>query len=123
VFRIVCLQAVVTLVVAVAAAAAWGFGGSGLNAGLSVALGGAACTVPSGLFAWRLSLSARRGRQASFLTFFAGEVMKLALTVALLFVIALKYHEVNWLALLIGFIAALKSYLLALFWKPKLGQK
>lgn len=112
--KTVYLQVIVTFVVAVLAAAAWGFGSSGMNAGLSVGLGGAACIVPNGLFALRLASNAKRGGQASFVAFFAGEFVKLTLTVALLFVIALKYHELNWLALLIGFIAALKSYLLSL---------
>lgn len=112
--KIVALQVIVTLVVVLAVAAAWGFGNSGLHAALSAGLGGAACTVPNGLFGLRLAAHVKRGGQAGFMAFFAGEFMKLALTVALLFVIALKYHELNWLALIIGFIAALKSYLLSL---------
>ncbi len=111
--KIVSLQIAVSVVVALILAASWGLGSAGLHAAVSAGLGGAACIVPNGLFAMRLMIQARRPSGANVASFFAGEFVKLALTVALLFVIAMKYHDLNWLALLIGFIAALKSYLLS----------
>jgi ATP synthase protein I len=37
------------------------------------------------------------------------------LTLALLVLVARVYHDLNWLALLVGFIVALKSYIILLF--------
>lgn len=111
--KIVSLQIAVTAIVALVLAGLWGFGAVGLHAGLSAGLGGLACVLPNALFALRLMVQARRSGGANVASFFAGEFVKLALTVVLLFVIAMKYHDLNWLALLIGFIAALKSYLLS----------
>jgi ATP synthase protein I len=107
-FKIVLLQisAVLTLALLLAA---W----LGVNAALSLTLGGLACIVPNALFALRLAIQARRPGGANVVSFFTGEFVKLALTVAMLLVIAMKYHELNWLALLVGFIVALKSYLLS----------
>ena len=49
------------------------------------------------------------------MTFIIGEFIKIALTVALLGAIAWLYHDLNWLALICGFIVALKSYIILLF--------
>ena len=100
-------QAVTILVVA-ALAAALGGGQAALSAGL----GGLACLVPNALFAWRLSIEAKRPGGATVHGFFIGEFTKLVLTVCLLFAIGRLVHDLNWLALIVGFIAALKSYLL-----------
>jgi ATP synthase protein I len=114
-FRIVILQILATLVVA---AAAWLLGGAmGANASsaaLSALLGGAACFVPNGLFALRLTLAARRVQGADAGTFFVGEFVKLGSTIALLALIAWAYKDVVWLAVIIAIIAALKSYMVAL---------
>lgn len=84
----------------------------GLHAAASALLGGLACAVPSALFALRLSIEARRPGGASVHGFFIGEFAKLAATVGLLFLVGSTYHDLNWLALIIGFVAALKSYFL-----------
>ena len=84
----------------------------GLPAAVSAALGGLACVGPSALFALRLSIEARRPGGASVHGFFIGEFAKLAATVLILFVVAMTYRDLNWLALIVGFIAALKSYFL-----------
>lgn len=101
------LQAVMTVVVALAAAML-----GGLHAAVSAALGGLACLVPSALFALRLSLATRQPGGATVHGFFLGEFAKLVATVLILFVVARVYRELNWLALIVGFIAALKSYFL-----------
>jgi ATP synthase protein I len=99
--RIVSLQLIATAV-------------AGLVAAL---LGGAPAAVSAmlgGLFALRLFASARRG-QANPGTFFIGEFIKIAMTLALLGAAVWLYHDLNWLALLCGFIVALKSYIILLF--------
>ena len=64
------------------------------------------------MFAARLFADSRRPGGASFHGLFIGELIKLAATVVLLFLIARIYRDVNWLALIIGIIAA-QSYFLA----------
>lgn len=105
--KAVLLQAVMTIAVALLAAM-WG----GFDAALSAVLGGLACVVPSALFALRLSVEMRRPGGATVHGFFFGEFAKLALTVLLLFLVATTVRDLNWLALIAGFIAALKSYFL-----------
>ena len=48
-------------------------------------------------------------------TFFVGELIKITLTVALLGATAWLYRDLNWLALIAGFVVALKSYIILLF--------
>ena len=86
----------------------------GLPALISALLGGLCCVVPNALFALRVFANVRKG-SANPVTFFAGELIKIALTVALLFAVAMVYRDLSWLALLAGFIAALKSYIILLF--------
>ena len=103
----VLLQVLVTLVVA-GLATIWG----GVDAALSAALGGMACVVPNALFAVRLQIETRRPGGATVHGFFVGEFVKVAATIALLVLIAHNYRGLNWLALIIGVIVALKSYFL-----------
>ena len=105
--KAVLLQLAMTLVVAAIAAAL-----GGVHAGVSAALGGLACVVPNGLFALRLAVEMRRPGGASVHGFFIGEFAKLAATVAFLLLVAFTYRHLVWLALIVGFIAALKSYFL-----------
>jgi ATP synthase protein I len=111
-FRLVGLQVLTTVVVALLA---WPIGGAA--AAVSALLGGAACVIPNGLFAWRLALAGRRPQGAGAGTFFVGEFVKIGSTVALLALIAWAYRDVVWLALIVAIIAVLKSYLFALFWR------
>ena len=103
----VLLQVVMTLVVAIVAAMI-----GGVHAAISAALGGLACVVPSALFAFRLAIETRRPGGATVHGFFIGEFVKVVATLLLLFVVASLYRDLNWLALIVGFIAALKSYFL-----------
>ena len=80
----------------------------------SAVLGGLCCVVPNGLFALRLFSAAQRGK-ANPMTFMLGEFIKIALTVTLLGVTAWLYRDLNWFALIGGFIVALKSYIILLF--------
>ena len=49
------------------------------------------------------------------MSFFIGEFIKIASTLAFLGATVWLYHDLNWLALLCGFIVALKSYIILLF--------
>jgi ATP synthase protein I len=108
-FRLVLLQFATTVI----ASAIAGLIG-GVSALVSALLGGLCCVIPNALFALRLFASAQRGK-ANPMSFFIGEFIKIALTVALLSAIAWLYRDLNWLALIVGFIVALKSYIILLF--------
>lgn len=87
---------------------------AGLHAFVSALLGGLCCVIPNGLFALRLYAGARKPGALSPLTFFFGEFVKIAMTVALLMAVAWWYPDLNWLALIAAFIVALKSYVILL---------
>jgi ATP synthase protein I len=108
--RIVLLQLTTT---AIAGAIAAMLGGK--HAMFSALLGGLCCVVPNGLFALRLFADAKKPGTANPMTFFIGEFIKIALTLALLGAVAWLYRDLNWLALIAAFIVALKSYILLLF--------
>jgi ATP synthase protein I len=88
---------------------------AGMHALISALLGGLCCVVPNAFFALRLFMNAQRPGGASPMTFFIGEFIKIALTVALLAAVVLLYRDLNWLALIAAFIVALKSYIILLF--------
>lgn len=108
--RIVLLQLTATVLVGIIA----GFLG-GVPALASALLGGLCCVVPNGLFALRLFANSQKGQAANPMAFFIGELIKIALTVALLGAAAWLYRDLNWLALIAAFIVALKSYIILLF--------
>jgi ATP synthase protein I len=109
-FRVVLLQLAATVI-------ASGIAGliGGVHALVSALFGGLCCVVPNGLFALRLFISAQKPGAANPMTFFIGEFIKIALTIALLGVVAWLYRDLNWLALIAAFIVALKSYIILLF--------
>lgn len=108
--RLILLQLATT----VAAGAIAGMLG-GMHAMFSALLGGLCCVVPNALFAVRLFANAKKGEGANPMSFFIGEFIKIALTVALLGAVAWLYRDLNWLALIAGFVVALKSYIILLF--------
>lgn len=108
--RIVSLQLMATAFAGVVAALLGGWA-----AMFSAVLGGLCCVVPNGLFALRLFANAQRLGAANPMSFFIGEFIKIAMTVALLGATAWLYHDLNWWALLAGFVVALKSYIILLF--------
>lgn len=89
-FRVVLLQLATTVVVS--AIAGWL---GGIDALLSALLGGLCCVIPNGLFALRLFISAQRPGGANPMTFFIGEFVKIALTIALLGAVAWLYRDLN----------------------------
>ena len=108
--KIVLLQFAATVVAGIIAGIL-----GGTPALLSAVLGGLCCVVPNGLFALRLFANAQKPGGANPMTFVIGEFIKIALTVALLGATAWLYHDLNWLALIAGFVVALKSYIILLF--------
>lgn len=108
--RVILLQLATTVVAGLVAGLL-----GGTSALFSALLGGLCCVVPNSLFALRLFANAQKAGGANPMSFFIGEFIKIALTVALLGAIAWLYHGLNWLALIVGFIVALKSYIILLF--------
>jgi ATP synthase protein I len=108
--RVVLLQLATTVIVGVIAGLL-----GGMPALLSALLGGLCCVVPNGLFALRLFVNSQKAGAANPMSFFIGEFIKIALTITLLGVIVWLYRDLNGLALIAAFIAALKSYILLLF--------
>jgi ATP synthase protein I len=108
--RLIAIQITATTAVALLAGL-WG----GVNAFGSALLGGLCCVVPNGLFAMYLQHRTKKLDSMAPPIFFIGEFAKITLTVALLAAVAFWYQELNWLAMLLAFIAALKSYAVMLF--------
>jgi ATP synthase protein I len=108
--RVVLLQFLTTVITGLIAGLIGGW-----HALLSALLGGLCCVVPNGLFAMRLFINARKPGAVNPMTFFIGEFIKIALTVALLGAVVWLYRDLNWLALLAAFIVALKSYIILIF--------
>jgi ATP synthase protein I len=111
-FRVVLLQGITALLVALVAGVI-----GGAAAAWSALAGGAACVVPNGLFALRLAAAARRPQGAGVATFFVGEFLKVASTVALLLFVIWAYRDLVWLAMIAAVIVTLKSYFIALIWR------
>ena len=109
-FQLVLAQLATTVIAGLIAGV---FGG--VHALVSALLGGLCCVVPNGLFALRLFASARKPGAANPMSFFIGEFIKIALTIALLGAVVWLYRDLNWLALIAAFIVALKSYIILLF--------
>ena len=108
-FRLVLMQFAATALVGMIAGLV-----GGISALVSALLGGLCYVIPNALFALRLFFDAQRGK-SSPMSFFIGEFIKIALTMALLGAVAWLYRDLNWLALIAGFIVALKSYIILLF--------
>jgi ATP synthase protein I len=87
----------------------------GWPAMVSAVLGGLCCVVPNGIMALRLFAATAKVGGTSPLTFFIWEFIKIALTLVMLGATAWLYRDLNWLALLAGFVVALKSYIILLF--------
>lgn len=81
----------------------------------SVAWGVFSVWLPALVFARALSRQMRQGRAGSALAgLFVWELVKIVLTVALLLLAPRVVAELNWLALLAGFVLTLKMYWLAM---------
>ena len=103
----------------VAALAAWALTGK-QNVGWSVAYGAAAVAIPAAVFARGLT-----GRFASLnagtaaVGFLLWEMVKIALTFAMLLAAPRLVAGLSWLAMLVGLVLAMKVYLVALAYAPR----
>jgi ATP synthase protein I len=118
-WRIVGLQVVVALLVALAA---WGVTGR-TEAAWSAGYGGLAVIVPAVLFARGLmsQFSSINAATAGF-GFFVWEAIKIAVSVGMLFAAPQLVTGLDWLAMLIGLIVTLKVYWVALLMRPKVNK-
>jgi ATP synthase protein I len=85
----------------------------------SVVYGGMSVVLPASVFAWGLKRS--EGAKSPLLAsagFFVWEAVKVVLTVALLFAAPALIVNLNWLALLAGFVVTMKVYWIALWLYP-----
>jgi len=106
--RVVAWQAGLSVLLA----AGWGLLRGGHGA-VSAFIGGAICFLPSGLFALRLLLA--QSRQDGYVfAFFAGEAIKILLSIALFAGVAVYYKNADWLALIVTYIAVLQVYVFGL---------
>lgn len=116
VWRVLAGQAGVGLAVAVAA---WALTGK-QNVGWSAGYGAFAVLLPAGLFARGLTgrvASANPG--AAVFGFFLWEMVKIGLTVALLFAAPRLVESLSWPAMLVGLVATMKVYWVGLLLRPK----
>ena len=109
-------QAVVALA---AALAAWAFTGKA-NVGWSAGYGALAVVIPAAIFARGLTgrFSSLNAGTAAF-GFLLWEMVKIALTVAMLVAAPRLVRELSWPALLVGLVLAMKVYWVALAFAPR----
>ena len=102
-----------------AALAAWGVSGK-QNVGWSVAYGALAVVIPAAVFARGLT-----GRFASLnagsaaVGFLLWEMVKVALTIAMMMAAPGLVAELSWPAMLVGLVLAMKVYWVALAFAPR----
>ncbi|MBP6718732.1 MAG: ATP synthase subunit I [Rhodoferax sp.] len=111
-WQVVALQALVGFTVAVLA---WVFTGKQL-VGWSAAYGSLAVVLPAVIFVRGLARQQGAPNAGSALGgFFMWEMVKIALTVAMLFAAPRVVLSLNWLALLAGFVVTMKVYWVAMW--------
>jgi ATP synthase protein I len=98
-----------------------------LSVAYSLAWGGLCAVVPSALFARGLLSNATLINAGTAIAgFFLWEMLKIALTLAMLFAAAQVIQglgrELSWPALLLGLVLAMKAYLVAFWCKPKVSK-
>jgi ATP synthase protein I len=88
--------------------------------GWSAGYGALAVVVPAAMFAGGLTsrLSSMNVSAAAF-GFFLGEMVKIAVTVAMLFAAPRLLPALNWPAMLVGLVVTMQVYWVALAWRPK----
>lgn len=117
-WRVLGWQLVAGILVALAA---WLLTGKS-SAGWSAAYGALAVVVPATLFARGISSQFMQVLPGgAMLGFFVWELVKIALTVAMLFAAPRLVPALSWLALLAGFVVTIKVYWLALVFHSKRG--
>lgn len=115
-WRVVAAQGVVGALVALAA---WGLTGKA-HVGWSAGYGALAVVVPAALFARGMtSRWASVNAGAAVAGFFLWELVKIALTVAMLFAAPRWVAMLSWPAMLVGLVVTMKVYWAALMLRPK----
>lgn len=110
-WRIVLGQVLVGILVA---GMAWGVSGQS-GVAWSAAYGALAVIIPSSLFARGLSRLRGSPSGAAMAAFFVWELVKVVLTVAMLFAAPRLVAQLSWWALLAGFVVTLKAYWVAMW--------
>ena len=82
---------------------------------ISPLIGSGVALLPNFYFAYRIYLARHRQAQGILNAFYAGETVKLILTAAL-FSIVLQIPSVDFLTLLVGYVAVLSVFWFALFY-------
>jgi ATP synthase protein I len=119
-WRVIAGQIAVGLV---AALAAWGITGR-QNVGWSAAYGALAVAVPAAIFAGGLGgRISSRGAGSAAARFLLWEVLKIALTVAMLVAAPRLVPGLSWPALLVGLVLCVKVYWIALAYAPGARKK
>jgi len=114
-WRVVAWQALVGLLVALAA---WGLTQKSAVA-WSAGYGALAVVIPGALFARGLLRQRGAANAGSALAgFFVWEMVKVALTMAMLVAAPRLILQLNWLALLAGFVVTMKVYWVAIWLRP-----
>lgn len=104
---------------ALVALAAWGLTGR-QSVGGSALYGAAAVVVPASLFArGLLSRVSLMNAGTAVFGFVLWELVKIALTIAMMFVAPRVIADLSWPAMLVGLIVTMKVYWLALAVRPK----
>jgi len=109
--RILYVQVLMALLVALGFILA----GSGWKSVVSPLLGSGIALLPNLYFAYKVYLARHQSAQVIVNAFYAGETIKLILTIAL-FTIVLQIPSVDFLTLLVGYIAVLSVFWFALFY-------
>ena len=121
VWRVVGIQAVVGVAIALLAYLVSGHGGES-KAAWSALWGAAAVVFPNAVMAWGMTALFRGMPAAAVLGFMFWELIKIMTAVAILAVAAVWVSDLNWLALLAGLVGCLKVNWLALLWQGRTSQ-
>ena len=114
VWRVVLTQALVGLGVA---GVAWWWSGRA-SVGISAGYGALTVVVPAALFARGLTSRLNVLHVgAAVLGFFVWEMVKIALTVAMLWLATRVVQDLSWPAMLVGLVVTMKVYWVALAWR------
>ncbi|TMS57905.1 ATP synthase subunit I [Imbroritus primus] len=111
-FRVVALQLGVTvLAMLVWYAVRHMTGGAAEAAAVSALIGGACVVIPNAVFALRLALTQHRPTVGGLIL---GEMLKIVITLGMLIAASMLYGSMDWPAMLVTFLLALKMLWIAL---------
>ena len=118
-WRVLAVQAIAGVVVAVAVSVAAWFVGGKASLGWSAAYGALAVLIPGAVFARGLTSRLTSGNAgAAMVGFFFWEAVKIALAVAMLFAAPKVVPDLSWPALLGGLVVTMKAVWITLLMRP-----